>query len=327
MTETEQNVGEANYRIGAVSRLTGIPTDTLRMWERRYNVVEPHRGEGGNRLYTRDDITKLAMIKRLVDAGHAIGTVANLSVEQLQERMAPLSQEPFPGAGGEQEPCRLAILGEVIPTRIADQPAEVEGLEVVGVYRDLGRFESEVSGLRPDAIVLEYPTVHRDTVPEVRRLLRRSGAARALVVYGFGAREAVEQLETERTATLRAPAGLPEVRRFCLGARSTVAASADEMMAPDESLSQPIPVRRYSNEDLARVASVSTSIKCECPHHLADLLMGLVAFESYSAECENRSPDDAALHAYLHATTAQARSQLEEALNRVVEAEGIDLSG
>ncbi len=327
MTKTERNDGEANYRIGAVSRLTGIPTDTLRMWERRYNVAEPYRGEGGNRLYTRDDITKLAMIKRLVDAGHAIGTVANLSVEQLQERMAPLSQEGFPGAVGEQEPCRLAILGEVLATRMAEQPSEVQGLEIVGAYTELQRFESEVGGLRPDVIVLEYPTVHRDTVPEVRRLLRRSGAARALVVYGFGAREAVEQLETERTATLRAPAGLPELRRFCLGAMSTVAVSADGDTTPEDSFSQPLPARRYSSEELARIASVSTSIKCECPHHLADLLMGLVAFENYSAECENRSSDDAALHAYLHGMTARARSLLEDALNRVVEAEGIDLSG
>ena len=53
--------------------------------------------------------------------------------------------------------------------------------------------------------------------------------------------------------------------------------------------------------------------------------MGLVAFESYSAECENRSSEDAALHAYLHATTAQARAMLEDALTRVVEAEGIEL--
>ena len=325
MTDTDQQAGEANYRIGAVSRLTGIPTDTLRMWERRYDVVEPHRAEGGNRLYTRDDITRLAMIKRLVDAGHAIGTVANLSVEQLQERLAPLTQETFAGAVGEQESCRLAVLGAVLPARFAEQPVEAQGLDVVGAYRELAAFESEVAGLRPDAIILEYPTLHRDTVAEVRRLLRRSGAARALVVYGFGAREAVEQLETERTATLRAPAGLAEVRRFCLGAKSPNVAPAEGVPAPDESLSQPLPTRQYSSEELARVASVSTSIKCECPHHLADLIMGLVAFESYSAECENRSSDDAALHAYLHATAAQARALLEDALARVVEAEGIEL--
>ncbi len=325
MTDILQNADEANYRIGAVSRLTGIPTDTLRMWERRYEVVEPHRAEGGNRLYTRDDITRLAMIKRLVDAGHAIGTVANLSIEQLQERMAPLAQEAISGRTGELERCRLAILGQVLPTRLAEQPSEAQGLDIVGAYGQLSAFESEVASLDADAIVLEYPTLHRDTVAEVRRLLRRSRAARALVIYGFGAREAVEQLETERTSTLRAPAGLAEVRRFCLGARVVAQVPPENLPASDESLSLPLPARQYSNEDLARIASVSTSIKCECPHHLADLIMGLVAFESYSAECENRSADDAALHAYLHATTARSRALLEEALARVVEAENIEI--
>jgi hypothetical protein len=51
----------------------------------------------------------------------------------------------------------------------------------------------------------------------------------------------------------------------------------------------------------------------------------LSAFEAYSQECENRSPDDAALHAYLHAATAHARATLEAALARVIEAEGIQV--
>ncbi|MBC08556.1 MAG: hypothetical protein CMQ39_00110 [Gammaproteobacteria bacterium] len=37
------------YRIGAVAKLTGISTDTIRAWERRYGVVEPNRGENNNR--------------------------------------------------------------------------------------------------------------------------------------------------------------------------------------------------------------------------------------------------------------------------------------
>ena len=39
---------ESNYRIGAVSRLTGIPPDTLRVWERRYDLITPMRSEGGS---------------------------------------------------------------------------------------------------------------------------------------------------------------------------------------------------------------------------------------------------------------------------------------
>jgi len=66
-------------------------------------------------------------------------------------------------------------------------------------------------------------------------------------------------------------------------------------------------------------------VRCECPHHLVQLVSNLAAFETYSQECENRNADDAALHAFLHAATAHARATLESALARVIEAEGIEL--
>ena len=53
--------------------------------------------------------------------------------------------------------------------------------------------------------------------------------------------------------------------------------------------------------------------------------MQLGNFETYSSECEGRSPADAALHHYLTEVAASARALLEEALVRVVEAEGISL--
>ena len=77
----------AVYRIGAVSRLTNIPTETLRVWERRYKVVEPRRTPGGNRVYEQHDVARLEIIKMLVDNGHAISTVANLPLDLLQERL------------------------------------------------------------------------------------------------------------------------------------------------------------------------------------------------------------------------------------------------
>ena len=89
MSTRRSRVAASKYRIGAVSRLTGIPQDTIRVWERRYNVVRPQRSEGGDRLYSRDDITRLTLIRRLVDAGNAIGTVARLSLKQLQKRLGP----------------------------------------------------------------------------------------------------------------------------------------------------------------------------------------------------------------------------------------------
>ena len=59
-------------------------------------------------------------------------------------------------------------------------------------------------------------------------------------------------------------------------------------------------------------------------HHLAQLVGDLTAFEIYSASCANRDEEDAALHRYLHHTTARARALIEEALERVATAEGIE---
>ncbi len=59
------------YTIKHAAALTGIPADTLRMWERRYRVVTPIRNQGGYRLYDDAAITRLTAMHALVAAGWA----------------------------------------------------------------------------------------------------------------------------------------------------------------------------------------------------------------------------------------------------------------
>jgi DNA-binding transcriptional MerR regulator/methylmalonyl-CoA mutase cobalamin-binding subunit len=70
------------YPIRVVARLTGIPIDTLRAWERRYGAVEPVRDDRG-RLYDDVHLQKLKLLRRLVERGHAIGRIANLGEPEL----------------------------------------------------------------------------------------------------------------------------------------------------------------------------------------------------------------------------------------------------
>jgi len=85
------------YPIRVIARLTGIPVDTLRAWERRYRAVEPARDERG-RLYDDDDLQRLKLLARLVERGHAIGRIANLpepdvlAREIMEELKAALEQ-------------------------------------------------------------------------------------------------------------------------------------------------------------------------------------------------------------------------------------------
>jgi DNA-binding transcriptional MerR regulator len=314
---------QPTFRIGAIARLTGIPVDTLRVWERRYQVVVPERSPTGSRLYRREAVARLALIKRLVDAGHAIGSVARLSLEQLQERLVLQARTPAPSGPAVGGVVRVAVLGEVLPLYLGGMGGMLEGVEPVLLERDPGRFRDTVGSSRADVLVLEYPGVHEETPTEVRALLDRSGARRALVVYGFGRDRVVRRLDTAEISAVRAPLDLAELRRWCLAAVGTTAGPAAEALPAMQDLPAP---RRFDPEALARIATVSTTVRCECPHHLVQLVQMLSAFERYSAECESRDEQDAALHRFLHLTTAQARAMLEGALARVVEAEGLDLS-
>ena len=71
---------------------------------------------------------------------------------------------------------------------------------------------------------------------------------------------------------------------------------------------------------------MSTQVQCECPRHVAELLAQLASFEQYNQECLNKSPQDAHLHASLHAISGSARALFERALEMVARHENITLT-
>jgi DNA-binding transcriptional MerR regulator len=81
---TPSNSDIPKYRIGAVSRLTGLSADVVRVWERRYSAIRPQRSEGGSRLYSDADIARLRRLRQAVEFGHAIGQVAKLPDVELE---------------------------------------------------------------------------------------------------------------------------------------------------------------------------------------------------------------------------------------------------
>jgi hypothetical protein len=83
--------------------------------------------------------------------------------------------------------------------------------------------------------------------------------------------------------------------------------------------------RRFDDATLTDFAGLSSTIACECPRHVVELLMQLSSFEAYSADCENLSPEDAALHAYLKRVAGASRALFESALERVAIHEGLIL--
>jgi hypothetical protein len=69
--------------IGAVSRASGIPTNTLRTWERRYGFPEPRRTDGGHRLYPKSVVEHLIAIRQALAAGRRPGQVVGAPLSEL----------------------------------------------------------------------------------------------------------------------------------------------------------------------------------------------------------------------------------------------------
>jgi len=77
------DLSQPSFSIAAVERDTGLPKDTLRVWEKRYNFPQPGRDSFGERIYSIDQVEKLRVIKRLLDGGHRPGKIIGLSIDEL----------------------------------------------------------------------------------------------------------------------------------------------------------------------------------------------------------------------------------------------------
>ena len=325
MTE-QPNGAPTQYRIGAVSRMTGVSPDALRIWERRYAAVSPQRSPGGGRLYGSQDVARLRLMKQLVDAGDAIGEVATLDLDALQGRTAETQRLPSaPRVLTEAEACRVLLVGESLVREIQAAGDTLTGITPVDQYADIVDFETCAGDAEADVLVVAQATLHEDTAKRVMDWLIRAKAAHAVVVYRYASTEALRRLPASKCSALRAPVDARTLQAHCLSMMHAASALPAPVVGEGAAMTQTAPPRRYDDEMLSQLAALSSTVKCECPKHLAELIASLSGFERYSAECESRSPRDAALHAYLHATASHARHMIEDALDHVIEIEDIKL--
>jgi DNA-binding transcriptional MerR regulator len=68
----------AGLNIAALAQRTGVPPDTLRKWEQRYQILQPDRTPGGQRRYTERDVARVEWLRERIDEGYRIGVAASL---------------------------------------------------------------------------------------------------------------------------------------------------------------------------------------------------------------------------------------------------------
>jgi DNA-binding transcriptional MerR regulator len=312
-----------------------MPVATLRVWERRYGVTQPLLSPSGQRLYSDADVRRLALLKQLTDLGHAVGSLARLDMAQLQQVASThagvladrAGKDPAPPPPPPASPWRVLVVGAALAQRLHGPELRrrlARPLRLLGPFADLAEAEAALPPAAADLLLVQAPRLHEGWLAALQTAAPALAALPKAVLYRYAADSTCAALAAGGAALLREPQNDTVLGQWLQGtlqaavpARTGPAAAAAPDAAP--------PPRRWDDAALADFAGLSTTIACECPRHVAELLMQLSHFEAYSAECRNRNAADAALHAYLQQVTAQARARFEAALEHVARHEGLIL--
>jgi DNA-binding transcriptional MerR regulator len=79
------------YSIADLEKLSGIKSHTIRIWEKRYNIVSPERTDTNIRAYNDDQLKKILNISFLINNGLKISKIASLSLDELSSKVISLT--------------------------------------------------------------------------------------------------------------------------------------------------------------------------------------------------------------------------------------------
>lgn len=91
-----------SYSITELQQLSGIKAHTIRMWEQRYNALQPKRSEGNTRFYDDDQLRRLLNIVTLVESGLRVSEACTKSDKELSGLLDEAFRQPT-GAGNLEE--------------------------------------------------------------------------------------------------------------------------------------------------------------------------------------------------------------------------------
>jgi DNA-binding transcriptional MerR regulator len=310
--------------------MVGMPVATLRTWERRFRVTASVKVRSGHRLYTTADVRRLVLLKRLTQLGHAIGAVASLDITQLRQlsetHAGALAARqvvgPITVAG--TPPRRLAVLGPSLAQRL-QRPAFMKrhgsDLICVSACDTLGAAQTLLRAGDVDCIVVEAAGLHVELIDELICAAGLLPAGALAVLFAYAPKDLPEMLVA---AGIRVQRQAVSDARLVAWLRADATADISVPQWDDLTLPPGLPAsRRFDDNALTDLLGLSSTIVCECPKHMAEILLQLLRFEAYSAECAARDRNDASMHVYLQRVAGTARQHFEAALERLAKHEGL----
>ena len=319
-----------------------MPVATLRIWEQRYQAVQPTTAPSGHRLYSVTDVERVTLMRQLTQQGHAIGLLAALDIAQLRELLLTQSSPDRPTI--RQAPIKLVVVGQAMAQRLKRMVAGQPGLhaeQVVGCFdtlADAAQAARGRTGARADLLLWQAASLQTGMTGELRKAQDAWFARTAAVAYHFSSASAREELISAGAVVSLEPADDESLAQWmaslqALAMRANIESTQEPgsvgldpwQLGAMKSQEWTVSPARFADGALADFAGLSSGIACECPSHLAGLVQQITHFENYSGDCANRSTADAQMHIYLQRVAGAARMLFETALERVAVAEGLPL--
>ena len=149
MTRYATSTVSGQFTIKAVAQATGLSVETLRAWERRYDIVRPSRDSSGRRTYSAADVARLRLLRTATELGHTISRLAGLGEDELAKLVADSGGQARPGPTRGQSFVERAIdaaehsdpsgVEEVLTSAVALLPPnEVVSTVLVPLVREVG---------------------------------------------------------------------------------------------------------------------------------------------------------------------------------------------
>ncbi len=227
---------------------------------------------------------------------------------------------------------KLAVYHATLPQylRASADDADQKNLSLAIATDQRSELLAAAGSVKIDALVADLALLGDAPDEAIAELESALKPELTLIVYAFAKWEVVERLRRPNRQLMRAPVSARALRSSMIGliVRHLTTAPRPGVATTEQAsllrLDQPAPMRRFDDMQLAALQDIASTVDCECPNQVADLVLALNAFETYSAQCQNRNEKDAKIHRMLARATGHARAVMEYALKELCAFEGID---
>ncbi len=135
------------YHISELEQLSGIKAPTIRVWERRYNLIKPGRTDTNIRMYDDRQVRKLLNVATLLSNGYKISKIAELGEDDMHAMVLGLQ-----GSTGDTDAATVAFINDLVVAMLAFDEGSFEKTFAAAVKR-YGLFDAMLN--------VFYPLLHK----------------------------------------------------------------------------------------------------------------------------------------------------------------------